>query len=81
MSCPRASGQVGGGLGAVERPGGGAGVDLTQSRQGLSGSAVDGGVPDAVTVTDVVAQSPLVAVGARSRCCHGLRVTQATGQC
>ena len=36
MSCPRASGQVGGGLGAVERPGGGAGVDLAQRRQGLS---------------------------------------------
>lgn len=68
-------------LGAVERPGGGAGVDLAQRRQGLSVSAVDGGVPDAVTVTDVVAQSPLVAVGARSRCCHGLRVTQTTGQC
>ena len=58
MSCPRASGQVGGGLGAVERPGGGAGVDLAQRRQGLSVSAVDVGVPDAVTVTDVWLRNP-----------------------
>lgn len=58
MSCPRASGQVSGRLGAVERPGGGAGVDLAQRRQGLSVAAVDVGVPDAVTVTDVWLRNP-----------------------